>query len=254
MKIWFVFGLLLASSLAVAQEASPPPLLTPVDDVTRQHVTRPTNYDLREELYLARRYGIVTVNFQLLEKQHSVFTISPWSDVSVEVATETVSGPASFPGNRQWHGRVLSPVPEALAKETDPVKLEAAERLLGFSAWITARAVDVPRSIVQRRAEGQRDSLPSFGNAPASAVGVEQGAVQKMSVTTATFDLPLPYLGTQLRLRPIKSDPRYHVVYELDPSKMVFGPQAEANRQRYIKFKEELDRERKAKPNVDAAN
>lgn len=210
MRVWSSFTVILVAQLAVAQQLPSQPLFTTVDAATAEHVMRPTNYDLRDELYFARRYAIVEVNFQLLEKEQAVVNISPWDDLSVEVVAEAVSGPASFSGNRQWRGRLVSPVPAAVARETDPDKLQAVERLLSFSLWITAKG--------------------------------------------GTFDLPLARQGTQLRLRPIESYPRYHVVYELDPSKMAFGPQAEANRKRYARFREELDRERKARPPADVTN
>ena len=73
-----------------------PELLSPVEAPLVKRLSSKSSYGLRAQLYFAKRYRLVKVNFDLLERAGAEFSVTPFSDLSMRIAARQLSGPSSF--------------------------------------------------------------------------------------------------------------------------------------------------------------
>jgi len=80
-----VIGLIGLSAPASAQQARPE-LLLDVDEPAITRLMSPSNYEFRAQRYYAKRYRIVDINFEVLDKASVEFTVSPFEDLQMTLA------------------------------------------------------------------------------------------------------------------------------------------------------------------------
>src|SRR5687767_12104828 len=68
-----------------AQESNE--LLLPVSDQEVARLMEKSNYRLRGQLYPAKRYRFVRINYALLDQSDSEFSITPFDDLALRVST-----------------------------------------------------------------------------------------------------------------------------------------------------------------------
>lgn len=253
-KCWQVVAVVAAFCVAApAQSENLPPLITPAgkNDPAAQKIDRKTNYTLREQLYIAMpdQYQIVKVDFGLLEKPDTRFTIDAFGTSITVQAVETDSAASSDERNRMWQGRIIDPVPKAIANSatSEADRQALADSLLAINIWIMTTSREVPQSLLQERVAGN-DRTPTMGTHPDSTAMGEEGIVRKMTVRMVNASWLLADQGRKMVLQPIDEDPRYHLLFELDPSKLARGPNADAVRADYVRFKQQLATEKQRFP------
>jgi hypothetical protein len=252
-----VIGLLGAGTLAAAPPASTPAskpappsalpeLLIPADRVAIERFARSSNYFLREQLYFAKRHRIVKINFDVLERDGARFTVTPFDDLAVELQATRIDR-SSPGGSVLWQGRILRPVvgPD-LELELDDEQRDAELDLVNTVDLAYRWAVRDVRPALARVLAGDGAPVPRIANA-AGAASSMKGAAMKMRVMTMSAAWNLEAVPTTLRIAEIDEDPRYHVVYEEDPSKLLVGPQRGERARRFHAFMSQLAQERSAR-------
>ena len=231
-------------SVAASANETLPELLIPVDEEIQAKFATRSNFDLREVTYFAKRYRIVQVNFDLLDKQKAEFTITPFANAQVTVEVTDVSSPASFGASREWQGTLKSPriKPQVVHGEIDQTQLEELANKIIF--WVSNEPIDVPPALI-RELESESSKPPLISNAPGGSNAAGDTAVMKIKTPTLSGKWLVPSLRNSMRVMPVPEDPRYHVVYEEDPERAPRGKDFEARRRAYGQFREALEIERK---------
>jgi hypothetical protein len=238
-----------------------PELLIPVDKSVEQKFKAPQYFSLRDQLYIAKpgRYHIVTINFDLLDKEGAVFTITPFpgtdSPVRLTVRTLETSAPGTYDNSRVWAGLALDPAFTS-ARELDgtPVSVEQLQHINRFTMRVRWDSRDVPpmlRRELLDRSSPDSPRVPMISNhAIGSGMALPPGAVMKMSVRTLSGEYAVQAKGNLpgagISIYPVGDDPRYHVVYEKDNAKLASGRNDAAKLGAYGEFKKALDGEQKA--------
>jgi hypothetical protein len=232
-------------SFGVSAQENLPELLIPVDPGIHSRFAERSNFDLREALYFAKRYRIVQIDFELLDKADAKFTITAFPQAAVTVQTTNIATPATFGANREWQGTLLEPRihPQAVSDDVDSRQLEdLVNRII---LWVSDEARDVPPAL-KRELDAEHSRQPLISNAPQGAQAHASGAaVMKIRTPTLSGKWFAPALQTNIRVMPVPEDPRYHVVYEEDRNKIPQGKDFEARRRAHKAFHETLDDERK---------
>jgi hypothetical protein len=209
-------------SAARLQAQEIPELLQPVEPQVIEALMSKSNYGLRSQLYFAKRYRLVRVDFALLERADAEFSITPFADLSARVSTREVQGPSSFEQLREWSGELLSPVSRSYSVESARPMLHELHRV---NLWIRSGAHEVPLELV-RKIQAERGDATAFGALPdlssAPAAGLGRVAT-KMELQTLSGEWLVPARLARMVIQPVEDDPRYHVVYERDLEKTPQG-------------------------------
>lgn len=239
---WYAIVLLM--SVAASANETLPELLIPVDEEIQAKFAARSNFDLREVTYFAKRYRIVQINFDLLDKQNTEFTITPFANAQVIVEAAEVSSPASFGALREWLGTLKIPriKPQVVHGEIAPTQLE--ELVKKIILWVGNEPIDALPALI-RELESESSKPPLISNAPGSSNAAGDRAVMKINTPTLSGKWLVPSLRNSMRVMPVPEDPRYHVVYEEDPERMPGGKDFEARRRAYGQFRDAVDIERK---------
>jgi hypothetical protein len=252
---WCVMGLLIGTpSLAPAQAL--PELLIPVDKTSAAEFAQPHNFHLRRSLFYAKsgRYRIVKINFDLLDKENATFTITPFPESPLRVQAKASTSESSPESARQWQLRVLDPaLAFGTAADGRPVSATLLDRLNTLTLTVHTRTLQVPIALKKKLlTEAEKDSASKLAPSVGTSIGPSRpgtlslAAVSKMRVTVLVGRWRSGRDQSDVRLEPIEDDPRYHVVYEVDPKKL--GAGSFEKRIRPLgerEYMEKIDREQK---------
>jgi hypothetical protein len=245
-------SLILLLMLPLLTLAAPlPELLKPVDDVSIARLQDRSNFGLRGQLYSAKRSRIVLINFDVLEQEGAQFTITPFDDLQMTAVAKELRGPSSYDELTEWRGELVS------GQElygTDSAGKQVTLPPMSLDLWVRNGDHEVPPKLAKELAREARDAgrpamSPTRSDAASDAPG--QAVVTKVALRTLTGRWFVPQLGTSVVIQPVEDDPRFHVIYVEDSTKVVRGTHAldEAQQQklqRQRQFQEQLNEERKA--------
>ncbi len=233
---WLWMSMVLAGlpvATVAAQESSE--LLLPVSDKEVAALTQKSNYRLRAQLYPAKRHRFVKINYKLLEQPDSKFSITAFDDLAVQVVGVGVEAANSSGQFVQWRGEI--------------VDSRFPHRAIVLN--VRSGGYPAPLSLARKIAAEQRatgESSSSFSAEP--PVSAERNVMTRIDVKTVGGDWALLGKGARVVLVPVEDDPRYHVVYEEDRSKVPNSAHGNAETaeklRRQREFMRSLDAERAA--------
>ncbi len=195
--------LLLLTQMASAQQL--PELLRPVDQLKAQQLIEYNSPWFQAELYSAKRFRIVEVDTSVLMRDDD-FTVTLFDDLAALHLTQDAIQRRE--DTFAWNARVLVEIPDVLRR------LGARQTVL-FSGlkWDTdesGRAVE---------SSGNR-----FRSPPQTAQEIV-GRQTSRKLNKRAFYSVVAYFelfsGNRYRLEPLKYTPKYHVLFEADPEKIV---------------------------------
>jgi hypothetical protein len=219
-------AVLVASWPIAARADKAPDLLLPADAATTKRLSDPAYAGLRKQLYFAKQYRIVTIDWSLLEKPDAVFRIELFDGASIDVQATDVATSVSNDYVRHWRGETAGPLSSLRDLELS-IRMNTLEvSPLLQKQLATERSVP---ALMSSRPPGARDS--SGG----------QRAIAKIAVPTARGRWIVPALKAQFVLMVIEDDPRYHVLYSEDPAKLPVGANAQARRAAFTRFSAQVD-------------
>jgi len=222
-----VLATLLSASMSVTAHTKE--LFKEVNGAKLQKILTYNETNISEAAYFAKRYRIVEVNSDLLFSDDE-FTITPFEGVSITVRRDdAVDG--SYLGTAQWHGIIVSPEHPSISEigvlDMDEQQAEAAglgpaqlyRMFFGVElytySWDIDKRTGVAFPSVQRE---QRASafLMHNGVATKESLDLEENAILSVS---GRFNLQALGFG-EFRLESLQFTPKYHIIIELDSSKL----------------------------------
>lgn len=243
--IFLLFG---ATSLWA--QSSPSELLLPVDERVIERLSRSTNYGLRAQLYSAKRYRFVEINFAALEQpEGSSIRVTPFEDRAVTLVKQQTPTGANIEQSVPWVGEVVST--RTNLQFIDPTGRSVPPPRMFANFWIRTGLHEVSLSLAKEIATENGESI-QFGGLPDISdlpIADSRQAFTKIPLRTVRGSWSEIGKSGAIVLEPVQDDPRYHVVYEEDPDKIPFGGH-EYNEERTRRleqqreFMEELERER----------
>lgn len=205
----------LSSSLAFGEL---PEFLVAVTGSDEAIAQAKNDYFLKKNTYFARRYRIVQVNVGLLESVER-FRISLFDDesITVEVARLKIMHDGL---SIRWKGRITEPTLSVENLITGGITPEDAK--IAHSAIVGLRIVAAEVSYDEATGRKYSYYFPKFESFRYSNSRNTSGGNASEPEKSALYDVIftiealLPY---QYWLRPLETDPRYHVLIEIDPNK-----------------------------------
>jgi hypothetical protein len=238
------FAILLAAPLFAAAQSAPE-LLRPLEQATVDKLLKRTNYGLRGQLYNATRYRLVDINFAALEGRGE-FTITPFNDLQMRAVKTETGNAVSRDQVNHWVGRLTYPEGPQLLTDPSGKPVKPADPRPRINLSIRTGDHEVPIELIREIEKESREQgpslLPDVSGAPANAGS--RRVFTKLNLQTVLGRWFVPSLRTNIVIQPIEDDPRYHVIYEEDQSKIAYGPDASIKLERRKKFMEQLERER----------
>ena len=218
-----------------------PELLKPVDPAVEAQVMAKSNFDFRQQRYLAYRFRIVDINWELLDEEGARFTITPFTDPALADLAVTVETKAldvdSIPDDltRTWVGEIV-----------DSAWLrQGGSNFQPVSIYITAGLQEVTLKAARKIAAETGDAT-RYAMLPAPSKQLVTSQVNLRTLSTGWIPSP----GAEVILQPITDDPRHHFVYVVDPEKAPAGSHGGGGAEEIRKmralddFNEQLDQER----------
>jgi len=215
-----------------AKEPEIPQLFAPVDTAVVNNLELHEDFAARDSLYFAKRYRVVRLNVDAVTAPAKQMRVDLFGK-SLEVESDPLT---RGDGYALWHGRILT-------RGGGPITFNRS-----MSEDQHRRAVDDLYRIqlgtrtyehVLNDSAGSLQAAESFrlddGTPPAGA--------QKILVTTASGEWNLFDDKTLIRVVPLESDPRYHLLIEVDREKHGEGPDRQQRVEEYRRFREQLTKE-----------
>lgn len=242
-----LISLLIAPLLSHSQVL--PELLLPVDPKALDGLLSKSNYGLRRQLYVAKRYRIVQIDFSVLDRPGVEFTITPFDDLQMTVAAKQTRGPSSGGQWREWLGDLV--IPGAIVTDSEGRVVEDWPFVVNLQ--IRTGDHEVPVKLIRKIAAERGDKnefgpLPDISGAPPETGGNRVST--RLSLRTILGEWWLPANPpTRIVIQPVEDDPRYHVIYEEDQDKMahtIDTPSEDTTRklERAREFARQLEEER----------
>lgn len=252
LKITFVSAIVLLLVPFSAFPQGTPELLLPVEQTAIDRLMSPSQYGLRAQLYYAKRFRIVNVNFDVLDREDQEFTVTPFKDLQMVVVATPDKYVSAYDQLKQWRGELK----DSKLQFIDPQTMMPTGETMRVPVDLMIRTGDheIPLKLVREIAEARGDTatlgvLPDAGTLRgASDLSAGFG---KMYLRTLYGQWHVPALQTSIVIRPVDGDPRFHIVYVEDSEKKVApGDDVpdEATRRKFEarrKFMRELEQERK---------
>jgi hypothetical protein len=195
--------LLLLAPLARAQQL--PELLQAVDQRKAQQLIEYNSPWFQAELYSAKRFRIVEVDNSVLMRDED-FTVSLFDDLAaLHLTKDTIQRREE---TFAWNALILVDLPDVLRRF-------GARQTVLFSglAWDTDESGRASESSNNR-----------FQSPPQTAREIarhrESRKLNKRAFYSVTADFEL-FPGNRYRVVPLKYTPKYHVLFEVDPEKIV---------------------------------
>jgi hypothetical protein len=188
-------------------------LFTPADEETVKRLLQPTHYEIRERLYFAKRYRFVVLNIQqLMQPVGHEFNITLFPNQVLHVRTDTAEG----------------------HDELDELNNFALCWTLADLYVTSEMAVSINAELNADRAAGRGFQPVDPANAP------HLGQGSRWSVYQLSGDVLPDWSGNSYAIRPLMEDPRYHILYEEDPDKILGIKDAYQRSINYETFRKEL--------------
>jgi len=154
--------------VSIAAHAQPAELLKPVDPKIVAELEGKTNYAFRRQLYFAKRYRIVEIDFSVLERDGAEVTITPFKDLQTTAQAKKIIGPSSAGQLREWVGEIDSSsipgVARTMSGETVPIPN------MRLFLWIRTGDHQVPLKVARKIAaeKGDQSMLSALGGISSS--------------------------------------------------------------------------------------
>ncbi len=218
-------------------------LFTAADEETVKRLLQPTHYEIREQLYFAKRYRFVVLNVQqLLQPVGHEFDITLFPDQVLHVRTRELN---QQPDGRVgcWHGAILEPRTTYTYPEEDSAEShDELDELNNFAlCWTLADlhvtseiAASINAELKANRAAGRGFQPVDPANVPRLSQGSRWSAYQ------LSGDILPDWSGNSYAIRPLMEDPHYHILYEEDPDKTLGIKDAYQRSINYEAFRKEL--------------
>lgn len=223
-----------------------PELLKPVEQAIETKLQAKTNYGFRMQKYFAKRYRIVDVDFALLANEFSEFTITPFPDLQVKLATKRARGPSSEGQLTEWVGEIDH---SEIVAIDDRGQVGIPNQTVFL--WVRTGEHEVPLKLVQQIAaeRGEEAQVQVLSDVQTSEVkGTPVRMTSRMNLRTLSGQWYVLPQGKEVVIRPIEDDPRYHIIYEVDPEKKPSSAhETEESRSKLRalqQFREQIDSER----------
>lgn len=204
----------LVQPLAAAHAQPLPELLLPVSQDALDHIESASKDELERQVHFAKRYRVVQINFDVLQRQDASFTISAFPELTLQAQTIETHGPSSTDQLQEWTGQLMNAEQRRIAvdtgRELPPPRIHL---------WIRSGAHEVPLRAARDIA---RSGAPStFGPRPgvAEVSADDARAVTKVHLQSLSGEWFVPTLVNDLVIRPLDGDPRFHLIYEKDRDK-----------------------------------
>lgn len=217
-------------------------LFTPADEETVKRLLLPSHYEIRERLYFAKRYRFVVLNVQqLMQPVGHEFNITLFPNQVLHVRTRELS---QQPDGRIgcWHGAILEPRTTYSSPDDTAEGHDELDELNNFALCWTLVDLPVTSEVAASiNAELKADRAAGRGFQPADPANVphlDQGS--RWSVYQLSGDVLPDWSGNSYAIRPLMEDPRYHILYEEDPDKILGIKDAYQRWINYEAFRKEL--------------
>ena len=231
-KFALVIGLAGLSASASAQQAMPE-LLLDVDEPAIARLMSPSNYEFRAQRYYAKRFRIVHINFDVFDRAPVEFTVSPFEDLQMTLVPALERYASAYDQLRQWNGDLKYPELQLVTGESGQPPTIVR---IPVTLWLRTGDHEIPLSLV-RELELERGGSGTFapvaGTRASGEMQPEPRGFGKLPLRTISGQWFVPALRTNIVVRPIDGDPRFHIIYEEDPSRiaqMLDTPNPEATR------------------------
>jgi hypothetical protein len=240
-----------------AADQALPELLLPVDQASISSFYQRFNASYKEKLYFANpgRHRIVMINFDLLDKDNAMFTITPFPEaknlrqngqVTLQAKeAKKLASTDSYGEMKLWKGQVLKPAATFGTANGRPVSAKELERVNAISLTVSRSTMRVPRELLMELRVRADKSFPMIPNEPSGRSLPSESPVMMMRVRTVLGNWFSPASQSFVHILPIADDPRYHLVYEEDMNKRLGqgGKDAEARMQAFRDFSKTLEQE-----------
>jgi hypothetical protein len=240
----FLLAMLSIHPITASSAESIPRLLLPVDNSDLNRLQSKSKYGLRQQIYFAKRYQIVRINFSVLDKPGQTFDVDAFPDLTMRMVAKSIAGPPSGDSLREWTGEIVSP---ALSRESGIDSPDLLHPSVAF--WVHTDA-QVPIAAAREIAKSQGTSPEALSALPDQDLPRAR-AFTKLNLRTLSGDWFVPALGAQFVIQPVEDDPRFHIIYEPDPDKVPQGthggnPLNEEKLRKAREFSDRLEREKRA--------
>jgi len=212
--------LLQLSSQAIAEE-----FLQQVDARIEAAASDYSSRFLDEQLYFAKRHRIVEVNVPML-RETSIDGLTLFEgDEKVSLRREE-RRESQIHGVTMWIGNIVLPGGSLARDQWSEAEIEQIEKngltieqLISFVGRVELQILywDIDSVTGEAYPSAERRDQ-QFGPAPIS--GVPVGDVKKQAFASVRGQIDLSILGRGIyRLEPLRNSPKYHILYEVDPTK-----------------------------------
>lgn len=223
-------------------------LLHPVDYEKSKKIQEYNGKYFKEITYFSSRYSIVRVNDDLLlnSKSNDEFTITPFVGETFHIITKSL---VRKPGERAfWRGELVFPGlsdPRAeLESKTEDERAgltveQAMSILFGINISIFSwdRNLDTDEvTIAYKTVSGNLQKEPKENHIPTR---IKRNDFKSVSSTFSVLPTSQKFV-----LQPLKFTPKYHIIYEVDPEKVITStenyaaPSTEENKRRVRQYRE----------------
>lgn len=235
-------------SNALGQVSQLPTLLTPVE--LSSDVLDRNWFSLERHKYKALQHRFVTIDVSLLNGDPP-FTVSPFPGLEFTVIRKAAI--RLKPDYTKWQGEIVSPIDKERLDsltETDLTGYSVSEQRA--VAAKRRKLVGVEFSIREKQAQRPADAPTN----DSSSLGEDRIVRREMeTITTVSSTITSSVHGRSFRLVPLEEDLGIHVIYEIDPSKVIppDAPGGKDASQRYYDFIDSL-RTEQARRNKERAD
>lgn len=215
-----VIGLIGLGAPVSAQQAIPE-LLLDVDEPTIARLMSPSNYEFRAQRYFAKRYRIVRINFEVFGKAVNEFTVSPFEGLQMTLVHAPERYSSALGGLQQWNGDLKSPELQLIDGSSQSTLPSSVRIPVTF--WVRTGDHEVPLALVRELAmeRGDTETISALDESRASEDSLAgPRGFGKLPLRTISGHWFVPSLLTNMVIRPIDGDPRFHIIYEEDPSRI----------------------------------
>ena len=226
-------SVILASVGATASAQTLPELLQPVDKQVESQLMSEKNHAFRIQVYPAKQFKIVNVNFSLLESDVPEFTITLPGQVKLTVTRRPGGVAQQSEQTRIWSGIVTKAEYKGSAvgnrAELPPAVVDL---------WVRTGPQEVPISLLKKIADERGVEAETIPQVASEARATQ--ITTRLDLKTLSGSWVVPALGRTFVIQPIDDDPRYHVFLEQDPERMATGAHDSADSERKLKASQEF--------------
>ena len=201
-------------------------LFIPVSETKAQKLIEYNSPDVEVQKYYSSRYRIVKVRTKLLTSGAESFVINPFEDVALEVIPEEIDrsdslGSIIWRGNYKHWSRISIDSTRNNGVRNEEERKNAIGRFTKMTFYIYPWDVNKESGEVNPTVSTKAGSMGGVNKPENNEKGVGKG-LRKRAFQTVKGSFNVLGKGT-FAVIPLKYTPKYHLVYELDPSKRYSG-------------------------------